>query len=64
MSPPIVGLIGFCLLMVLFIIEVPKLYTVQIAPRWLMGYPEWPQSGLVGSLFVLCVGIMLVVLFR
>ena len=47
-----------------FIIEVPKLYTVQIAPRWLMGYPEWPQSGLVGSLFVLCVAIALVVLIR
>jgi hypothetical protein len=47
-----------------FVIEVMKLYTVQTAPRWLMGYPEWPQSGLVGSIFVLCVAIALVFLIR
>ena len=43
-----------------FVIEVMKLYTAFQAPRWLVGYPEWPQSGLVGSIFVLFAGIALV----
>jgi hypothetical protein len=45
-----------------FIIEVLKLYSVHQAPPWLMGYSEFPQCGLVGSLFILCMGIALVLL--
>jgi len=45
-----------------FLIEVMKLYGVHRAPPWLMGYSEWPQSGFVGSLFILGVTIALVVL--
>lgn len=47
---------------VVFVVEVMKLYTVFQAPPWLLGYPEWPQSGLVGTVFVLCAGIALVAL--
>jgi len=46
----------------IFAIEVMRLYTVYQAPPWLVGYPEFPQSGVVGSIFVLGVGIALVVL--
>jgi Type II CAAX prenyl endopeptidase Rce1-like len=46
----------------IFVIEVMRLYAVYQAPPWLMGYSEWPQSGLVGSILVLCMGIALVVL--
>jgi hypothetical protein len=42
-----------------FIIQVMRLYSVHQSPPWLMGYSEWPQSGLVGSIFVLCAGIAL-----
>jgi membrane protease YdiL (CAAX protease family) len=42
--------------------EIMRLYTVYRAPPWLMGYPEYPQSGLIGSLFVFCAGVGLVVL--
>jgi hypothetical protein len=45
-----------------FVIEVMKLYTIYQARPWLLGYPEWPQCGLVGSLFVFCAGIALVAL--
>jgi membrane protease YdiL (CAAX protease family) len=45
-----------------FVIEVMRLYAVHRAPPWLLGYSEFPQSGVVGSIFVLCVGIALVVL--
>jgi hypothetical protein len=45
-----------------FVTEVMKLYAVHRAPLWLVGYTEWPQSGLVGSIFVLCAGIALVLL--
>lgn len=45
-----------------FVIEVMKLYSVHTSPPWLMGYPEWPQSGLVGSLFILGATIALVVM--
>ena len=45
-----------------FVIEVMKLYVIHRAPLWLMGYTEWPQSGLVGSIFVLGAGIALALL--
>lgn len=46
----------------IFVMEMIKLYVVHRAPLWLLGYTEWPQSGLVGSIFVLCAGIALVLL--
>lgn len=46
----------------IFVAEVMRLYVVFLGPSWLIGYSEFPQSGLVGSIFVLCVGIALVVL--
>ena len=39
-----------------FVIEVARLYLVFRAPRWLIGFPDSPQSGLVGSVFVLAAG--------
>jgi hypothetical protein len=45
-----------------FAIEVLRLYVVFEAPRWLVGFAESPQSGLVGSAVVVLVGIGLVVL--
>jgi membrane protease YdiL (CAAX protease family) len=45
-----------------FVIEVMRLYTVFRAPPWLVGYAECPQSGLVGSMFVLSAGIALAAL--
>lgn len=45
-----------------FAIEVARLYVVFDAPRWLVGFAESPQSGLVGSAVVVAVGIALVVL--
>ena len=45
-----------------FGVEVMRLYTVYVAPRWLIGLPELPQSGLLGSLFMLGVAIGLVTL--
>src|SRR5256885_12489174 len=45
-----------------FVTEVMRLYVVYQAPPWLVGYAEWPQSGLLGSIFVLCAGIALAVL--
>jgi membrane protease YdiL (CAAX protease family) len=45
-----------------FVIEVMKIYVVHESPPWLVGYSEFPQSGLVGSIFVLCAGVALVVL--
>jgi hypothetical protein len=41
---------------------VARLYVVFQAPRWLVGYTESPQSGLIGSMLVLGMGIALVVL--
>jgi|SRR4029077_15787784 hypothetical protein len=46
----------------IFIIEVMRLYTVHQAPRWLAGFPEGPQSGIVGSVVVLGMAISLVML--
>jgi hypothetical protein len=46
----------------IFFTEVMRLYFVHQAPPWLVGYTEWPQSGLVGSILVLCMGIALVLL--
>lgn len=45
-----------------FGIEVMRLYMVHQGPPWLVGYAEFPQSGLMGSLFVLGMAIALVVL--
>jgi hypothetical protein len=45
-----------------FAIEVARLYVVFEAPRWLIGFSESPQSGLVGTAVVALVAIGLVVL--
>jgi hypothetical protein len=45
-----------------FGIEVARLYVVFQAPRWLVGFGESPQSGLIGSIVVVLVGIALVAL--
>jgi hypothetical protein len=45
-----------------FAIEVMRLYSVYQAPPWLVGYSEFPQSGLIGSALILCVGIALAAL--
>jgi len=44
-----------------FGIEVARLYVVFDAPRWLVGFPESPQSGLIGSAVVVAIGIGLAV---
>ncbi len=46
----------------ILVTEVAKLYVGAAAPLWLVGYAEWPQCGLVGSLTVLGMGIALVAL--
>jgi membrane protease YdiL (CAAX protease family) len=43
-----------------FIIQVMRLYSVHQAPPWQMGYSEWPQSGVVGTLFISYAAIALV----
>jgi hypothetical protein len=43
-------------------IEVMRLYVVHQAPPWLLGYAEFPQSGLIGSLVMMGVAIALVLL--
>lgn len=43
-----------------FGIEVPKLYVAYHGPRWLIGYPEFPHCGLLGSLVVLVTAAALV----
>jgi len=45
-----------------FFTEVTRLYFVHQAPHWLVGYTEYPQSGLIGGIFMVCAGIALVVL--
>ena len=45
-----------------FAIEVPKLYVAYHGPRWLIGYPEFPHCGLLGSLVVLFTAAALVLL--
>jgi hypothetical protein len=45
-----------------FGIEVLRLYVKFEAPRWLIGFPESPQSGLLGSAVVVGVGIALLML--
>jgi membrane protease YdiL (CAAX protease family) len=45
-----------------YVVEVMKLYVVFRAPAWLVGYPESPQSGLCGSVFLPAVAIALIVL--
>jgi membrane protease YdiL (CAAX protease family) len=45
-----------------FSIEVPRLYVVFEGPRWLVGFSESPQSGLLGSIGVVLVGIGLLTL--
>jgi hypothetical protein len=40
-----------------FVIEVMRLYVVFRAPPWLVGYGESPQSGLIGTLLILGMGI-------
>jgi len=46
----------------IFVTEVMRLYAVPHGPSWLVGYPEWPQSGLVGSFLVVGMGVALVML--
>jgi membrane protease YdiL (CAAX protease family) len=43
-----------------YVVEVMRLYVVFEGPPWLLGYSEFPQSGVLGSLFVLCVALALV----
>jgi len=43
-----------------FAIEVMRLYVVFRGPPWLIGYTEFPQSGLLGSVFVLGIATALV----
>jgi hypothetical protein len=43
-------------------IEVMRLYVVFQAPAWLIGYAEFPQSGVLGTLFVLGVATAMVLL--
>ncbi len=43
-------------------IELTRLYIDYKAPRWLVGFPEAPHSGLVGSAIILTMAIGLVVL--
>lgn len=45
-----------------FAIEVMKLYVAFTGPPWLIGYAEFPQSGLLGSLLVLGAAMALVLL--
>jgi hypothetical protein len=45
-----------------FVTEVMRLYTVHQGPAWLAGYSDFPQSGLIGSIYVLGAGIALAVL--
>jgi hypothetical protein len=45
-----------------FGIQTVRLYVVYKGPTWLLGYPEFPQCGLLGSLVVLVAAIALVVL--
>jgi hypothetical protein len=45
-----------------FVVEVMRLYVVFVAPRWLIGVPESPQSGVCGSLLILGVAIGLLTL--
>jgi membrane protease YdiL (CAAX protease family) len=45
-----------------FAIEGPKLYVAYHAPSWLIGYPSFPQCGLLGSLVVLVTAVALVLL--
>jgi CAAX prenyl protease-like protein len=47
---------------VVFVIEVMRLYVVFQAPPWLVGYPDSPQSGLVGTVVVIGMGIALVLM--
>jgi hypothetical protein len=44
----------------IYMVEVMRLYAVFEGPPWLLGYSEFPQSGVLGSLFVLCVALALV----
>jgi hypothetical protein len=46
----------------IFVTEVPRLYAVYQGPAWLLGYAEFPQSGLAGSILVFCVGVALIAL--
>jgi hypothetical protein len=44
------------------VIEVMRLYVVFQAPPWLIGYGEWPQSGLIGTIMILSMAIAVVLL--
>ena len=46
----------------IFCIEVSRLYVDYKAPRWLIGVPEAPQSGLFGTILVVAMAIALAVL--
>jgi hypothetical protein len=46
----------------IFCIEVTRLYVDYKAPLWLIGFPEAPHSGLIGSVLILAMAIGLVVL--
>jgi hypothetical protein len=46
----------------IFLIEVVKLYAHYNTSRWLVGFPEAPHSGILGSIVVLGMAIALVLL--
>jgi Type II CAAX prenyl endopeptidase Rce1-like len=46
----------------IFCIEVMRLYAAYKGPRWLIGFPEAPHSGLIGSIGVAGMAIALVAL--
>jgi hypothetical protein len=45
-----------------FGIEVMRLYVVYRGPPWLIGYAEFPQSGLLGTVFISAMAVALVIL--
>lgn len=45
-----------------FVTEVARLYVAYKGPAWLIGFAEFPHCGLVGTVFLVCVDIALVVL--
>lgn len=46
----------------IFGVEVTKLYVTYRGPAWLIGYADWPYCGVVGTVYVLCVGVALAAL--
>lgn len=45
-----------------YVVEIARLYTVFRAPLWLIGHPEYPQGGLLGSVLIAWIAIWLAIL--